>query len=386
MNGAKGENLHIYPSPIVAEGRILKETAAIEDAELFSHITICGTWISKLPRKEEVSDARRITRLGSSSADRRISVVGRAWSQLRWSVAVIFGNLHGGIEMVNAHSVTVLPVAFLLSRLLRAKLVYDTHELETETIASKGIQGKVFRATERSLIRRCDEVIVVSESIGDWYAAAYPGVRPLVVRNIPTTRGRERRVDVRELLGIPEDEMLFVHVGNLVDGRNIASILEAFSEPGSGHHVVFLGDGPWGDRIRASARDSGRVHYHPAVRVDEVVDFIAGCDVGLCLIEPSCLSYQYSLPNKALEYMQAGIPFFRTVLPEVTKLLGPELDRWELPRPNEDLQVAIGELSFDAVLAAQDQMKDVVMPSWDEESRAMVARYKALLRRGPDND
>lgn len=385
-NRKKSENLHLYPSPIVAEGRILKETAAIEEALLFDQVTICGTWVSTLPREVEISATRRISRVGRSSGDRKLSVFGRVWSQLSWSFAVLFSNLRSEIGMVNAHSVAVLPVAFALSRLVRAKLVYDTHELETETIASRGMQGTIFRATERALIRRCDEVIVVSESIADWYRAAYRGVRPIVVRNVPPALPRESPVDVRGMLGIGDEEKLFVHVGNLVEGRNIETILQVFSSPNNEGHVVFLGDGPSGAGIRAAAKRNARVHHHPAVAVAEVVSFVAGCDVGLCLIEPSCLSYQYSLPNKALEYVQAGVPFFRTVLPEVSKLLGPDFDAWEVGRPNEDLEAAVRLLTSDTIVAARRRMKHVVLPSWQEESSAMIGRYRDLLERGLTND
>ena len=69
------------------------------------------------------------------------------------------------LTIVNAHSVSVLPVCAALARRHGATLVYDTHELETETVASRGLQQRIFKVLERRLIRSCALVLTVDESI-----------------------------------------------------------------------------------------------------------------------------------------------------------------------------------------------------------------------------
>ena len=47
------------------------------------------------------------------------------------------------IDMINIHALSLLPLGYILKILYGAKLIYDTHELETETNGSKGIRKKL---------------------------------------------------------------------------------------------------------------------------------------------------------------------------------------------------------------------------------------------------
>ncbi|PJI53564.1 hypothetical protein CTI14_26770, partial [Methylobacterium radiotolerans] len=141
--------------------------------------------------------------------------MGRILEQISWSVATYRRWRSRPVRVVNAHSVAVLPVCHAIARRHRAALIYDTHELETETSTSHGVQGKIFRMIERHYIRRCDAVFVVNESIADWYRAAYPGAR---VTSVPQcaapgsgSAGRRSAEEVRHPRRRPPS---YVHVGN----------------------------------------------------------------------------------------------------------------------------------------------------------------------------
>ena len=136
--------------------------------------------------------AGAIERVGPVTGSRQDRVLGRVLEQVSWSVAVFRRYSRDRIGAVNAHSVAVLPVCYLLSRRLGARLV-DAHELETETIASRGLQRAIFKVIERLLITRCDAMFVVSDSIAQWYRQRYPALRPVVIRNIPSVAGAGRR-------------------------------------------------------------------------------------------------------------------------------------------------------------------------------------------------
>jgi glycosyltransferase involved in cell wall biosynthesis len=57
------------------------------------------------------------------------------------------------------------------------------------------------------------------------------------------------------------------------------------------------------------------VHWLGAVPYDTLHALTCGADVGLCLIEPVSMSYEYALPNKLFEYMMARVPCLATDLP-----------------------------------------------------------------------
>ena len=376
----RGANLHVSSTPIVNESRILKQTLSVARSGLFSSVVICGTARDGLPRQEDLPYGQRIDRVGATIHDRRPSVVGRALEQLSWSRAVFKRYSQSDMRVISAHSVAVLPVCYMLSRRLGAKLIYDTQELETETSTSRGLQRWVFKVIERSLITRCNSVCVVNQSIADWYQQRYRGVRPVVVRNISDVDASGPPRDLRTQLSVPADKLLFVFSGSLAAGRNIHAILDAFASPTVNAHVVFLSAGGALDTLVGEycARHPN-IHRLPAVPPTEVASYVAGCDVGLCLIQPSCLSYKLSLPNKAFEYAQAGLPFFFTDLPEVDRLLGPAFSSWHIDDPMRNLTGAITALTANTITEGRAKMAMLRIPTWDEEATAMITVYSGLV-------
>jgi hypothetical protein len=374
-----GANIHLYPAPIVGESRIFKQTLSVARSALFSEVIICGTAEEALPRIERLGHGRTIRRVGPSMSDRAQGVVGRVLGQLRWSFAVLSAFFGTPIAVVNAHSVAVLPVSFLLSRMRRARLIYDTHELETESASSTGVQGMIYRWIERSLIRKCDAVFVVNESIASWYEQTYRGVHAIVVRNIPDAGRPEHVVNLRRLLAVPEESRLYIHVGNLTSGRSIIAILQAFASEMVNDHVAFLGDGPLLADVRASQSANSNIHWVPPVDSTKVLEYVAGCDAALCLIEPTCLSYELSLPNKALEYVMAGTPFLHTPLPEVARLLQDDAQSWTVPDPQRNLASAVVAVSEQALQEARVRLAAIRLPTWHEESSRMMEKYETLL-------
>jgi glycosyltransferase involved in cell wall biosynthesis len=373
------ENVHLYPSPIVNASRMLNETLSVARTGLFSRVILCGTAQAGLSREELLSSGRRLDRVGSVVNSRKSSVLGRVREQVLWSRAVFKRYSGSDICVVNAHSVAVLPVCYLLSRRLHAKLIYDTHELETESVASHGMQRKIFKLIERLLIGKCDAVFVVNESIAEWYRERYTNLKPVVIRNIPNPSSVGVRVELRDLLSVPDDKRLYIHVGNITEGRSIEAILRAFASRTVRDHVVFLGSGELEPLVQEYALNHENIHRLPPVSPFDVHSYVAGCDVGFCLTESSCLSYELSLPNKAFAYARAGVPFFFTNAPEVTRLMGPEFKNWMVDNSAMNLAKAIADLSSDAIEEAKVQLTSLRLPTWDEEVVPMIATYFDLM-------
>jgi glycosyltransferase involved in cell wall biosynthesis len=376
----RGDNLHISPTPVVNASRVLKQTLSVASSGLFSSVVICGMAQDGLPHQENLPNGRRIDRVGGTVHGRSPSTAGRIVARLSWSIAVFRQYSQSDVRVINAHSVAALPVCYLLGRRLGAKLIYDTHELETETPTSTGVQRLIFKVVEQLLITKCDAVFVVNQSIADWYQRRYRGVRPVVVRNISNVEGSKRRIDLRAMLPVPAGKRLFVFVGNFTGWRNIHAILDTFAGPAVDDHIVFIGGGGELDSLVSEyCAGHQNIHRLPAVPPTEVVSYAAGGDVGLCLTQPSCLSHKLSLPNKAFEYTQAGTPFLFTDLPEVARLLGPAFARWRVDDTASDLVEAITALTAETIEEGRTNMARIQIPSWDEEAAAMMAVYSALV-------
>lgn len=376
MTAPTGLNVHIYPAPIVSESRIFRETLAVEHASLFSRIEICGTPGPGLPSSEQLSEGRTIRRVGSTPKAGG-SFFSRIRYQVTWSLQAYRQYASSDLRVVNAHSVAVLPVAVLLARRTGARLIYDTHELETETSTSRGVQGRVFKIVERLLIRKSQAVFVVNDLIKEWYEHAYPGVRAISVVNSPSRTAHGVSRDLRAAFNVPAGDRVFVHVGNLVPARHIPELLEIFAARPH-DHIVFLGDGDLGSTVDEAASSHPNIHHHRSIESDSVVPTLATAEVGICLIEPSCLSYALALPNKAIEYTAAGIPFIHNDLPAVRRLLSERLSAFTVASVDVDLGTLLDDLSIETIAAGKAELQDVHLPSWDVESAKMIEEYRRL--------
>ena len=159
-------NLHIYPSTFTNETRILKETSAIARGEIFDDIEIIAICGENLPTREQLDECRRVWRVPLIASRLGRNLAAKVIRHTEWMLRILFGLLGRSIACVNCHSLSVLPLAVVIKLFWRTRLIYDTHELETESASVSGIRKSLAKVVERCLIRYCDSVIVVGDSIG----------------------------------------------------------------------------------------------------------------------------------------------------------------------------------------------------------------------------
>jgi glycosyltransferase involved in cell wall biosynthesis len=368
----KGTNLLIYPSALLAPGRLGKIARSLQSSHAFDETVIVGILSDGAPAQESVAERVTLTRIPGASLR---SFLGGIRIMAFWPFRVYRAFRKTNLAAVAAQNVYVLPLAYHLSRRTHAVLAYNAHELETETIGARGVKQRIARFIERRYIRHADVVSVVNQSIADWYTEHYAGVRPVVLTNTPIDDGRS--VDVRNQLRIPDDELLYIHVGFLMEGRNIPLLLKEFaSRPTT--HLAFLGDGRLREEVEQAAQAHDNIHLLPTVPPDSVVSVVRGADIGLCLIEHVSLSDRLSTPNKLMESLVAGIPALCSDLVEARRLLGPELSKtWILDSPEQQLPAALDSIGPGEITAFAARWSGV--PSWDEQATVLIDAYRAAL-------
>lgn len=322
-------NIHLYPSPLTHESRILKESQAIASFSDFSCIVLVGAACRGLTDAEMLDESRTIMRFSRDVPAWLPATVGKVLGVAAWSWRVFRCFSTKPVSCINCHSLSTLPLGVALKFRTGAKLVYDPHELETESNGLGGFRRTIAKVVERAFYSRADEVIVVGDGIADWYQRTYGGRRPAVVLNCPLSRKPERTSVLRRAVGLPPDATIYLYQGILGKGRGVEMMLEAFADLGDpGKVLVFLGMGPLEGRISEVAARTPCVHLHPAVRPHELAEYTASADVGLCLIEDTCLSYRYCMPNKLFEYFAAGIPTVVSNLPEIAGVVSRTGSGW----------------------------------------------------------
>lgn len=368
---APGLNLLIYPSPLASPGRVSKIARSLQSSGRFTGTRIVGVDSTDLPSRQDLGGGVELIRIrGANLKDR----LGALRILTLWQARVYRAFRNQKVTAVAAQNLFVLPMAHALARRTGAVFAYNAHELETETIASKGLRRKVQRLIERRYIRKADVVSVVNEPIAQWYRSAYPGVEPVVVTNSPVDSGE--RVDLRTRLSVPDDALLYIHVGFITTGRSVPLILDVFSRHPEAH-VVFLGDGALRPEVERAAEEFPNIHWLPSVAPDEVVAHVRGADVGLCLIEHSCLSMALSTPNKLMEALKAGIPPLCSDLVEARRILGDSARTWVLEDPSSQLESAIARITPADVERFKADPPKIL--TWDEQAVSLVASYARAL-------
>jgi glycosyltransferase involved in cell wall biosynthesis len=287
--------------------------------------------------------------------------------------------------IVHCHGVSMLGAAALAAWRTGAPLLYDAHELETDAGQSRRQQW-FDRWQERLLIRRADAVVVVSDSIADWYMNAYGIPRPVVVRNIPSVSAKaaldQHPRAWRDRFGIADEAVIFLYQGKLAKGRRIEQLLRVFARAGSDRHVVFMGFGELEGLVRAAAAKHVNIHFAEAVSPDQVLAYTAGADVGIHGGENICLSYYYSLPNKFFEYLAAGLGVMVPDWPEVGRIIRDTGAGWVVQGDeDEDWLRAVTALTWDDVRARKKNARRAAPNfSWDAEAERLIGAYQAAFR------
>lgn len=227
------------------------------------------------------------------------------------------------IDIIHAHDLTALPIAVLISKLKRIPLVYDSHELWSQSHhgdhPSWAIKG--MELFERLFGGQSDAVISVSGGIAT-YLKKYLNV-PIVstIRNIPSYTQKGDYDLFRDEFLINKTTPIFLYQGLISQSRGVDIFLQAALKVCEKNNVafIFMGSGPYSEVLRRQVADSniGNIFYKDAVSQNELLKYTASADVGVHAIKNSCLNHDLCLPNKLFEYMSAGIPVLVSELTEM---------------------------------------------------------------------
>lgn len=214
-------------------------------------------------------------------------------------------------NFVHCNDLEMLPVGVFFKMLTfgHCKVIYDAHEYEIERIGLSKTMKNIFYFVEYFFICWADSVITVSEKIGSEYKRLYGLKKVYVVMNTPYEASIEPKNIFREKFKIPDDGIIFIYQGVLGMGRNIDRILEVFKTINSKNKfIIFMGYGEKELEIKEAAANYSNIFFHPSVEFSQILPHTSSADVGICLIEGICKSYEYSLPNKLFEYFSANLP------------------------------------------------------------------------------
>jgi len=315
MKKSNKVNIHIYPSDMTNESRIFKISRSIEKTNCFDHIYLLGinkssTTNSQILQEEKVSSLITIFRLNIDSKRWvKTTFVGKIFSILKfWLLAFNFFKKTKP-SVINAHNLASLLPCILYKIFFKTKIVYDTHELETERQGWGKITKYIAKNFELIFIKFVDKIVVVNDPISKWYQDKY-SIEPIVVNNSPKNFIVKSSNYLRNKFSIDEDHKIFIYIGAFSKGRGLNKYMDFFKDSDLKISLVFLGDGPLKKTIKDHALKNNNIFFHPSVPFNEVVNIASSANFSLSVLRlgQPALSYEYCMPNKLFESMMAGVP------------------------------------------------------------------------------
>jgi glycosyltransferase involved in cell wall biosynthesis len=287
-------------------------------------------------------------------------------------------------DLIHANDYNTAWIGVAGKLLTGARLVYDSHELWPDRNLRPEPRGWLLLC-ESLFVRLADRVVTTSPGYAQVMARRYRIDPPAVVRNVPEWRagdppgpgsavGAEAEAGADGGAGGPPP--LAVYFGALTRNRGLPAALRALALVPE-LRMRLVGPEAWGYRrtLAELAEELGiadRVEILDPVPPDEATAVLADADVGLALIEPACLSYRMTLPNKLYEYVAAGLPVLASDIP----VLAGEVRAHGLGRVADPADPA-------AVAATLREMLD---PDTQRELRASVARHAAVAIWGRERE
>ena len=303
-------NLHISMTPFTHESRVLKEVNTITVYTDIEKIYIAALHESELLPSEKISDQISLKRFILKTRNLPKNIPFQLIKYVEFIFKTYFFYRKKNIKVINIHTLALLPLGVFLKYSFGAKLIYDTHELETETRNLKGIKKLLVKKLESLFIHACDDVICVNQSIAQWYQERYQMEdSPVVILNTPVFKVLKKKKDLfRQEFNISEETTIFLYQGGLTTGRNIELLLEAFSKiKSSKSAIIFMGFGPLEEKVKRHAEKTSNIFFKPAVSQELLLDYTSSADIGFVIIDKGSLNNLMSLPNKLFEYAMAGV-------------------------------------------------------------------------------
>lgn len=288
-----------------------------------------------------------------------------------------------GADIFHAHDLNTLRIGTTCKQRTGARLVYDSHELQTERNRMTERGRRKATAEEGRYLPQVDAMIVASPSWIEWNRNLYHTLPDptMTVLNVPEPTEIDPSKDLRSALGINPADRIVIYQGSIQENRGIEPAIDAvvgldtvvLVVIGYGHHRPVL------ERLVERRGLSDKVRFFGPVPNDELISYSASADVGLANIVNSSVSYNTSLPNKLFEYAMAGTPVVGSDSPEIGRIVAEEkIGEVCVADDPEALADAIAVILSNPTRYEEGLKRATARYNWTVEQEALLTVYESL--------
>ncbi len=220
-------------------------------------------------------------------------------------------------DILLSNDLDTLLANFLVSKLKKKKIIYDSHELYTEVpeLINRPKVQKIWLKIEGFCLPEIKNSYTVCQSISDYYNKKY-GINMQVVRNVPVCKKNEIKKK-------KSDKKIILYQGVLNIGRGLEEIINTMLYLDD-FKLVIIGDGDIKKELEDMVKKQNlgkKVVFLGRKKLEELYKYTIQANLGISIEKNMGLNYYYALPNKIFDYIQAEVPILCADLPEMKKIV-----------------------------------------------------------------
>ena len=223
----KSKVVHIVLNTFVQVSRVMRECKTL--AENGYDVTVIAYWMKGL-KEEEHQNGYTVNRLQLISKTWVNNSIVQLFKYIEFLFKALLTIKRIKPQICHGHDPNGLLPAYLTKVFWDCKLIYDSHELWSDSIHSKGKKKflyKIGREFEKLLIKKTDAVITVNQSIADIMLQENKIPSINIVRNMPS-KSKNSSILSKAELGFPKCKFNLIYTGNVEKGRGVNAVIEAF--------------------------------------------------------------------------------------------------------------------------------------------------------------
>ncbi len=302
-----------------------------------------------------------------------------------YNIRLFFKLLFLKKDILLANDLDTLLPNYIISRLFNKKLVYDSHELFTEVpeLTSRPKVKNVWLNIENHIFPKLKNVYTVNNKIAEFYTSKYK-VPVNVIRNIaPKFNSNYNSALAKKIKG---DKKMLILQGsgiNVDRGAEEAVLMMKYLK---NHILYIIGSGDVFEKLKQIISENKlekKVFIKSKMTYEQLMEYTKIADLGLSLDKATNLNYEYSLPNKIFDYIQAETPVLVSNREVIASLVEKNkigfISKTHQP---EELAKIITSIFKDEKLIIEWKKKLKIAAkkyTWENESKKLKEIYKNLL-------
>ena len=270
---------------------------------------------------------------------------------------------------------TLLP-NYLLAKLKKKPLIYDSHEIfcEVPELQRTPLKKKIWQKLEKTIVPKIKYCITVNNSIAGYFQKLY-GTKFIAVRNIPPTPSItlfKSRIE----LGLPSDKKIILLQGAGINiDRGAEELVEAMQYLDNALLLIIGSGDVWQRLEKRAAQLPEKIMLIKRLPKDELLHYTHNADIGISIDKNNNLNYRYSLPNKLFDYLQMGLPVLSSNLPEIAAIIsnynaGEFITGYEPKVLAENIQKMLNSTSLP--LYRRNALAAAAELTWDKEKQQLL--------------